>query len=305
MLFYHEIVQMTTDKIRCFCCNKYIDMLLYYCSRNTVSPSIRKYTQSLLKSTIYSSLLFLYRCNFTTKDIYGDLMKKFLIIMICYCLTSCSNVEVVYLNQGSVYSYDNTNEKIIYLTFDDGYPYQNTVEIVNILNEKNIKATFFFEGNFMDDSKELILFMYESGHIIANHTYSHTNITSMSNSEIKKEFIKFENLYKNITKHDMNKYFRPPQGKYTNDKLRYIESLGYDIFFWSVNFKDWDRKNDLGEEYAYNYITNNTTNGDIILMHTLTDSNVLALPKILEYFLEEEYEFKLLDYLVSKRENII
>ncbi len=228
-----------------------------------------------------------------------------LILMLIFLLTSCSKAEVVYSNEGNIYSFDNSNEKVIYLTFDDGYPYINTKQILEILNHKEVKATFFFEGNFMNNSRELIKDIDDSNHIIANHTYSHTPITKLSNNQIKEEFIKFETIYKDITNKELIKYFRPPEGKYTNNKLEYIESLGYKIFFWTVNFVDYDRKNDLGSEYAYDYITTNTSSGDIILMHTLTDSNVEALPHIIDYFIEEGYEFKLLDYLVSKRENII
>ncbi len=231
-------------------------------------------------------------------------MKKLLILFILI-LTGCSKIQLVYSNEGNIYSFGDVNEKVIYLTFDDGYPYNNTKEILNILNEHEIKATFFFEGNFMNDCRSLIKSIDDSGHSIANHTYSHTPITKLSNYQIKEEFNKFENTYKEITNKELVKYFRPPEGKYTNDKLKFIESLGYKIFFWTVNFVDYDRKNDLGAEYAYNYITNNTSNGDIILMHTLTDSNVEALPYIIEYLLEEGYTFKLLDYLVNSRENIV
>ncbi len=228
-------------------------------------------------------------------------MKKILIIILVLLTTSCSKIETTYLNVGNVYSYDNTEEKIIYLTFDDGYPYVNTKEIIDILNRNDIQATFFLEGNFMDDCRELIYYMNETNHIIANHTYTHSNITKMSNKQILNEFTMFEQLYYEITNEELTKYFRPPEGKYTNEKLEYIESLGYSTFFWSVNFKDWDRQNDLGEEYAYNYITSNTSNGDIILMHTLTDSNVAALQRIINYFTTNGYIFKNLDYLVEKR----
>lgn len=228
-------------------------------------------------------------------------MKRIFILVLIFILTSCSDDVVVYLNVGNVYSFDNTEEKIIYLTFDDGYPYVNTLDIVNTLNEKNIEATFFFEGNFMEDCKELIYYIYQSNHTIANHTYTHTNITSMTNKQIKAEFTKFENLYNEITNDELPKYFRPPEGKYTQSKLDYIESLGYSTFFWSVNYKDWDRSNELGMDYAYNYITQNSSSGDIILMHTLTNSNVLALPNIIDFFLEEGYTFKKIDYLVEKR----
>lgn len=230
-------------------------------------------------------------------------IKKIFVLSI-FLLSGCST-QLVYANEGDIYSFGNENEKVIYLTFDDGYPYNNTKEILNILNEKNVHATFFLEGNFINDCRVLIKSIDDSGHTIANHTYSHTPITKLSNEQIKNEFIKFENVYNEITNKQLIKYFRPPEGKYTNDKLNYISSLGYKIFFWTVNFVDYDRKNDLGKEYAYNYITNNTTNGDIILMHTLTDSNVEALPYIIDYLLEEGFEFKLLDYLVSNRENII
>ncbi len=233
-------------------------------------------------------------------------MKKIILLFILIInITGCSNVQVVYSNYGNIYSYDIDSEKVLYLTFDDGYPYDNTQQILNILNEKNIKATFFFEGGFMENSKYLIKEIDDSGHLIANHTYTHTNITNLTNDQIVNEFIKFEELYYEITNKELIKYFRPPEGKFTNDKLEFIESLGYKIFFWSVNYMDWDRKNELGKTYAFNYITQKSGNGDIILMHTLTNSNVLALPDILDFFIEEGFEFKLLDYLVRKRENIV
>lgn len=233
-------------------------------------------------------------------------MKKIIItILLLICITSCSKVDVVYANYGNIYSYDIDNEKVLYLTFDDGYPYSNTQKILEILNEKNVLATFFFEGLFMENSKNLIKEIDDSGHTIANHTYTHTNITNMTNDQILNEFIKFEELYFEITNKELIKFFRPPEGKSTPKKLEFIESLGYKIFFWSVNYMDWDRRNELGSDYAFNYITNNSTNGDIILMHTLTDSNVAALPLILDYFLNEGFIFKSLEYLVSKRENIV
>lgn len=232
-------------------------------------------------------------------------MKKIFIIFLIFYLSSCSKTEVVYSNQDNIYSFDVTDEKIIYLTFDDGYPYVNTKNILNILNEKNINATFFLEGNFMSDCRILINDIVDSGNIIGNHTYSHTPITYLSNYQIKQEFIKFENLYYEITNKELIKYFRPPEGKYTTAKLDYITELGYDIFFWNVQYVDYDRKNDLGADYAFDYVTKNTSKGDIILMHTLVDSNVEALPFIIDFFIEDGYEFKLLDYLVEKRENII
>ncbi len=231
-------------------------------------------------------------------------MKK-LFIIILILLTGCSNEQLVFNNYGDSYSFGNRDKKDIYLTFDDGYSYENCKKIVDILEEYNVKATFFLEGQFLVDNSMLVKRMVDNNHDLGNHTFSHTPITKLTNNQIATEFKKYEDIYYNITNQELKKYFRPPEGKFTNEKLEYIHSLGYKTFFWTVNYLDWDIFNERGAIYAYNYITQNTTNGDIILMHTKTTSNVEALPNILTYFLEKGFSFQLFDNLIEERENIL
>lgn len=232
-------------------------------------------------------------------------MKKIWSILILLGLVAgCKNIhgyDGYYPNQGKWYAYDTHTKKNVYLTFDDGFPSENTRKILDILKEKNVHATFFLEGEFFDDCASLIRRMVDEGHVVGNHTWSHRPITEMTKEEIKEEFQQVELKYFEITGTKMTKYFRPPFGLYTKEKLDYIESLGYDIFFWSVDYPDWDRDHELGKDYAVSYITNQTYAGDIILLHTLTMTNVEALPQIIDNVHAKKLIFQPLSMVIRAR----
>lgn len=154
-----------------------------------------------------------------------------------------------------------------------------------------MSVTFFLEGGFLDQCPLLVNRMVNEGHIVANHTWSHKTLDKMSLKDINKEFELFENRYEEITGLKLIKYFRPPQGVIDIKKITHIESLGYKVFLWSVNYYDYNPYHELGTKYAVNYITNNTTAGDIILMHTLVKCNASALGQIIDNLRNKGYEF--------------
>ncbi len=198
------------------------------------------------------------------------------------------------LSSKNIISCGNENSNKIYLTFDDGYSYQNTQTILDILKEKNVKVTFFLEGGFLDTNYTLVERMAKEGHIVGNHTWSHQNINYLTNNELKSEILRFENRYKEITNKNLTKVFRPPMGFINSQKTDFINKLGYKIFLWNVDYKDYNRYLDKGPDYAYNMIVNQVSNGSIILMHTLIDSNAKALPAIIDK-LKRNYTFSTLE----------
>ena len=116
-------------------------------------------------------------------------------------------------NTNSYYVGD-TNKKEVYLTFDAGYDNGELPKILDILNEKNIKASFFLTGDFVKRFPELTIRMTLEGHTICNHTYNHKNITKLSKEELQVEITKLEESYFNLTGKQMAKYFRPPEGEF-------------------------------------------------------------------------------------------
>lgn len=190
------------------------------------------------------------------------------------------------------YYVGNKNEKILYLTFDAGYDNGVLSKILDVLKEKEVKATFFVTGDFLRSQKELLLRIVNEGHIVGNHTYGHKDITKLSYDELDKEISDLENEYKDITGLEMEHYFRPPEGSFNKQALLNVKKRGYQTFFWSIAYVDWKTDNQHGEEYGYNNIMNNLHNGAIILMHTVSTDNLKCLPRVIDDARKEGYSFK-------------
>lgn len=194
-------------------------------------------------------------------------------------------------NTNSYYVGD-TDKKEIYLTFDAGYDNGELPKILDILNEKNIKASFFLTGDFVKRFPELTIRMTHEGHTICNHTYNHKNITKLSKEELQVELTKLEESYFNLTGHRMVKYFRPPEGEFDEISLKNINSLGYKTVFWSSAYCDWNESGQKSVDYTIDVYMNNLHNGAILLMHSVSSSNREALPTIIDEVLSLGYTFK-------------
>ena len=188
-------------------------------------------------------------------------------------------------------SYFIGNKSKVYLTFDAGYDNGNIKKIVDILSELDVPATIFCTGDFIVRSPELIKYIDDNNVLVGNHMYSHKEINKISHDELVREINKTEEVYKQITNKEMVKLFRPPKGEFDRKSLMNIKALGYKTFFWSIAYVDWNTKDQKGVDYTYNSVVDNIHDGAIILMHTVSDDNVLALPKIIEMIRSMGYEF--------------
>ena len=185
----------------------------------------------------------------------------------------------------------------VYLTFDAGYDNGILESILDTLNNKGVKATFFVTGDFINRFSELTIRMVEEGHVVANHSYSHKSINKLSQNELKSDLEKLENSYYQLTGKEMVKVFRPPKGEFDRNSLLYLNQMGYKTIFWSIAFEDWSTVHQKGKEYSYNSVINNLHCGAIILMHTVSKSNSEALPEIIDKIVSEGYEFDLVTNL--------
>lgn len=209
--------------------------------------------------------------------------------------------QIIEVTSMQIISNGNRDEKTIYLTFDDGFSKENTEEILNILIHQNVPATFFLYGEFMNYFPKLINKMIDEGFAIGNHTLSHKNLTKLSKKEIEEEIVGWEKLYRKITNKAPNLIFRPPQGSINKDSYEILKLLGYEIIRWDVQIYDYDIYNDQGTAYVIKNIINQTKNGSIILMHTMTKSNVYALETIIEELQSKGFHFgNLMDLVYLK-----
>ena len=206
--------------------------------------------------------------------------------------------EELIKNHNAFYIGD-TNKKEVYLTFDTGYELGNTSVILDILRSENVKAAFFVTGHFLKQNKELVLRMYNEGHLVCNHTWNHPNITKKSKIEIEEDLCRVEDKYYEITHDYMPKFLRPPEGAISDYSLSVTDELGYTTIFWSLAYVDWKINEQKGSKYAYDNVINNIHNGAIILMHTVSTDNRDALKEIIAT-LRVNYEFKnLYDLVIS------
>ena len=193
------------------------------------------------------------------------------------------------------YYVGNKDEKTLYLTFDAGYDNGNLSKILDVLKEKDVKATFFVTGDFVNRQPELLKRIVNEGHIVGNHTYHHKNITKLNFDQIKNEIDLLNDKYKEITGYTMSAYFRPPEGEFDRKSLLDLKELGYKTFFWSIAYDDWNTKSQKGPDYAYNKIMSNLHNGGIILLHTVSNDNANILGKVIDDSIKLGFTFKNLD----------
>lgn len=211
------------------------------------------------------------------------------------------NASVEYLKEYDAYYIGNIDEKKVYLTFDAGYENGNMPQILKALKENDVKATFFVVSTFLKTNPELAKQMVDEGHTIGNHTNTHPNMSKMSTmDEFKKEIEPVEKLYKEITGKDMTKFYRPPQGVYSELNLKMAKELGYKTFFWSLAYVDWYKDKQPSKEEALKKLLPRLHNGAIILLHSTSSTNAEILDELIKKIKEMGYEFSTLEELASK-----
>ena len=175
-----------------------------------------------------------------------------------------------------------TSEKVLYLTFDAGYENGNTPAILDALKKHQVKATFFVVGTYIDSEPELIRQIIKEGHTVGNHTWHHPDMSHISSIEdFQKELEYVETAYKNVTGKNMTKYYRPPQGKYSEANLQMAKELGYKSFFWSLAYVDWYQDNQPSKEEAFSKLLGRIHPGAIVLLHSTSSTNAEILDELL------------------------
>lgn len=190
------------------------------------------------------------------------------------------------------------SEMKIALTFDDGPSERYTEEILEILDEYGIKATFFVIGKCCDENPDLLKMVYDCGHEIGNHTYSHRHPSAKDPAVIRDEIKRTEDSVKAITG-ESPVLFRPPEGAYTDSVVKIASELGCKTVLWSVDTLDWRRPS---AEKIVDRVMKDTASGSIILCHdnVVGESNTpAALRMFIPRLLEQGYVFVTVSELLA------
>lgn len=209
-----------------------------------------------------------------------------------------ANATAEYLAKYDGYYAEKTDEKVLYITFDAGYENGYTAKILDTLKKHNAKATFFLVGNYIETSPELVKRMVAEGHLVGNHTYTHPDMSEIATKDdFEKELIQLEERYKEVTGENMKKYYRPPQGKYSESNLKMAKEMGYKTIFWSLAYVDWYESDQPTKEEAFDKLIPRVHPGAIVLLHSTSKTNGDILDELLTKWEEMGYKFKSLEEL--------
>ena len=140
--------------------------------------------------------------------------------------------------------------------------------------------------------------MVAEGHNVGNHTFHHPDMSKISTKEaFEKELNDLETLYQQTTGQPMKKYYRPPQGKYSESNLKMANDMGYKTFFWSLAYVDWNTDDQPSAEEAYAKLLPRIHDGAIVLLHSTSATNAAILDALLTKWEEMGYTFASLDQL--------
>ena len=191
-----------------------------------------------------------------------------------------------------------TQEKVIYLTFDAGYENGSTEQILDTLKKHEVSAAFFLVGNYIEKNADLVRRMVNEGHIVGNHTMHHPDMSKLSDKEsFAAELTGLETLFKETTGKELPKYYRPPQGIYSEENLKMAKELGYRTVFWSLAYADWNNDAQPTKEQAFEKLLPRIHNGAVVLLHSTSKTNAEILDELLTKWKDMGYTFGTLEDL--------
>lgn len=203
----------------------------------------------------------------------------------------------LYVSKGEVYQtsarsiQEETEVKQVALTFDDGpHPYY-TEQLLDGLKERGVRATFFVTGEHASLHPDIIKRMYEEGHVIGNHTYSHMQLRQDNRDAFKKELQQTNKVLKELTGEDVV-YVRPPYGAWDKELEKELNMIPV---LWSVDPLDWCTEN---SQIVARRVKEKVKDNSIILLHDYFDTSVTAALQIVDELLEEGYEFVTVEEMV-------
>ncbi len=196
---------------------------------------------------------------------------------------------------------DSATEKVVYLTFDAGYENGNVAKILDVLKEKDVKGAFFVLENLITRDTGLVRRMAEEGHIVANHTATHKDMSKIEDKEsFAQELKALEDVYQEQIGYSMPKYYRPPEGRFDETSMKFANELGYKTIFWSFAYADWDNDHQMSASAAKQKILDNLHNGAVILLHPTSKTNAEILGDVIQSLKEQGYRFGTLDELTQR-----
>ena len=228
----------------------------------------------------------------------SDAMKTLAAILACSLALILVVVGAItapksYLAQGvsaadrrvPVYAVSRDDNRIA-ISFDAAWGSEKTLEILDILDDYNVKTTFFLVGFWVDAYPERTQQIAQRGHEIGNHSTNHPNMPTLSPEQMQQEILQTHQKIEELTGTSPT-LFRPPFGDYNNDLIDILHQMDYECIQWSIDSLDWK---DIGTEAIVQRVTSDVQGGDIILFHNNSEDVLEFLPLVLEELQRQGFE---------------
>ncbi|MBQ2688130.1 MAG: polysaccharide deacetylase family protein [Clostridia bacterium] len=194
-----------------------------------------------------------------------------------------------------IYSVE-TEEKKVAISFDAAWGNEQTSELLDILEQYNVKATFFLVGQWVDNYPDSVKEIAAKGHDVENHSDTHAHLPELSLEGMKTEIVNCNEKIRALTG-KCPTLFRPPYGDYNNDVVGTVKDLDMYCIQWDVDSLDWK---DLSAADITQRVTSKLQNGSIVLLHNGAKNTPEALPSIIEGIKAQGYELVPISELVPK-----
>ncbi len=214
----------------------------------------------------------------------------------------CADASLSYIKKyDGFYIAPDENEKVIYLTFDAGYENGNVAKILDVLKEKEVPAAFFVLSHVITKDTSVVNRMFDEGHLVCNHTARHKDMSAISDkATFEAELKALEDVCLEKTGKPMARYYRPPEGKFSELNLRHAKELGYKTIFWSFAYADWDNQKQMNLDAAKEKILSNLHPGEVMLLHPTSATNAAILGEVIDQCRAQGYRFGTLDELTGQ-----
>ena len=217
-----------------------------------------------------------------------------LVLAVTVLMTGTGSVYLGYAaRQVPIYSVD-TAEKKVALTFDAAWGADKTSKIIKELTDSDVKGTFFLVGFWIEQNKDKVKEIDAAGFDIGTHSNTHPKMSTLSQTEMKKELQISMDMLSEITGKKV-RFFRPPFGDYNDSLLAVAGEFGLKTIQWDVDTLDWKG---LSANQIFERVKDNVKNGSIILCHNNSDHILEALPLIISYLKNEGYKMVKISDLV-------
>ena len=194
-----------------------------------------------------------------------------------------------------IYCVDRDDKKVA-ISFDAAWGNEQTDALLQILKEKNVTATFFLVGEWVDKYPESVKKIAQMGHDVENHSDTHPYMTKLSADELVREITNCNEKIKTLTGKSPS-LLRPPYGDYNNQVVNAVKEQGMYCIQWDIDSVDWQ---DPTPQEMVQKITSKLQSGSIILMHNGAKNTPEALPQIIDAVRAEGYEFVPISELIPE-----